>query len=135
MNCKNIFLKGSFFCILEKRKDNCIEAINENRLIIDDTPNIKINELCKKVKDVYETNGIKIIFIDYLGLIATDKQDDSISERITEVLDKLKTLASELKIPIVIVEQLRRSANGGLPNLESFRTNAIKDIAYVVIST
>lgn len=118
---------------LEKINDKSIEAINENRLIIDDTPNIKINELCKKAIDAYERNGIKIIFIDYLGLIATDKQDNPISEQMAEVLDKLKALASELKIPIVIVEQLRRSANGGLPNLESFRTSAVKDVADVVI--
>lgn len=133
MNCKNIFLKGSFFCILEKRKDNCIEAINENRLIIDDTPCLKIDELCKKAKYACETNGIRIIFIDYLGLIATNKQDDTVSKRMAEVIDKLKTLARELNIPIVVAEQLQINANGGLPNLELLRANAIKDVADVVI--
>ena len=64
---------------------------------------------------------VEIIFIDYIGLIASDNNLLKRYEMISEVSRSLKGLARELNIPVVALSQLRREAENQKPNLADIR--------------
>jgi len=68
-----------------------------------------INDICLEAKKLKEERNIEAIIIDYLQLIQFDKKRLlSREDEITEILRKLKMLAKELDVPIIITSQLSR---------------------------
>ncbi len=68
-----------------------------------------IDEICLKSKDLKIKKDIKLIIIDYLQLIAFDKKELlSRDNEIKEILRRLKILAKELDVPIIITTQLSK---------------------------
>lgn len=64
--------------------------------------------------------GIRIVFIDYLGLIAVEG-NGPVWEKVSDISKSLKTLARELKIPIIALSQLGRDAEGNSPSISNIR--------------
>lgn len=78
-------------------------------LYIDDTPSLRIENLCDKAKESVEKYGIKIIVIDYLQLLYNEvKYYENRYLELNYFTRRLKTLAKELNIPIIITSQLNR---------------------------
>lgn len=78
-------------------------------LYIDDTPSLKIENLCDKAKESVEKYDIKIIIIDYLQLLYNEvKYYENRYLELNYFTRRLKTLAKELNIPIIITSQLNR---------------------------
>lgn len=78
-------------------------------LYIDDTPALRIEYLCDKAKVAVEKFGIKIIVIDYLQLLYNEvKYCENRYLELNYFTRRLKTLARELNIPIIITSQLNR---------------------------
>jgi replicative DNA helicase len=97
------------------------EFIHSSPLFIVDMPyltllNIQIIARMLKIQE-----NIEIIFIDYIGLIASDNTQLERYKVISEVSRALKGLARELNIPIVVLSQLKREANPQKPNLADIR--------------
>ena len=87
--------------------------------IIDDTTNIKtIKAKARYLKKVFD---VKVIFIDYIGLIDSGINDAKVYEQQTYVSKELKKLAKELKIPVVALCQVARDAEGKEPTLANLR--------------
>jgi replicative DNA helicase len=77
---------------------------------------------------------VEIIFIDYIGLIASDNKMLPRWEHISEVSRSLKGLARELSIPVVALSQLRREAENQKPSLADIReSGSIEQDADMVI--
>jgi replicative DNA helicase len=57
-----------------------------------------------------ENSGIKIVFIDYLGLIHSDSKGLSRQEQKMEIMASIKNMASDFGIPIIALETLKRPA-------------------------
>ncbi len=87
---------------------------------IDDTSGIKINTLRNRSR-MLKRRGAKIIFVDYLTLINTERRDMARHEQIAEVSRSLKALARELMIPVVVLSQVRRETQGKMPTLADIR--------------
>ena len=83
--------------------------ISESTMVIDDTPGITISELRSKARKYKLDHDIKIIFIDYLQLMAGNGRTDNRQQEISDISRALKALARELNIPIVALSQLNRS--------------------------
>lgn len=78
-------------------------------LYIDDTPSLRIENLCDKAKEFVEKYGLKIIVIDYLQLLYNEvKYYENRYLELNYFTRRLKTLAKELNIPIIITSQLNR---------------------------
>lgn len=78
-------------------------------------------------------NKAKILFIDYLTLIENPGQSAR-WERVGEVSKALKALARQLNIPIVILSQLNREAEGKAPTLADIRQSGeIEEDADVIM--
>ena len=106
----------------------------ESPLYIVDTPNMKLLDLrtmARRMKAMYD---IKILFIDYIGLITSENEDAPVYEQQSAISKSLKNLARELKIPIVVLCQVSRSAEGNEPRLNELRgSGSIEQDADMVI--
>lgn len=77
-------------------------------LIIDDTPGTTISQFMAKCRRYKAEKDIKLIVIDYLQLISSDRQRDSRQQEVSEISRNLKLLAKELGVPIIACSQLSR---------------------------
>ncbi|WP_346938993.1 DnaB-like helicase C-terminal domain-containing protein [uncultured Clostridium sp.] len=62
------------------------------------------NDIISKIQVEKIKGNVNIVFIDYMGLIEGVKAQDE-RMKITEVTRRLKALANNLNIPIVILAQ------------------------------
>ena len=99
-----------------------------------DTPNMKLLELRAMARRMVKNHKVKIIFIDYIGLITTENPNAPVYDQVSEVSKSLKALARELEIPIVALCQVARAAEGEPPNLAQLRgSGSIEQDADVVM--
>lgn len=99
-----------------------------------DIPNMRLLDLRAMARRLVANNGVQIIFIDYIGLISTDNNKKDTWEQISEISKSLKALARELEIPIVVLCQVARDAEGQEPNLAQLRgSGSIEQDADVVM--
>lgn len=86
------------------------ERINKDKIYIDDTGGIDIYELRSKARRMVTKYGVGIIFIDYLQLMSGDpNKNQNREQEISKISRDIKSLAKELKIPIVALSQLSRA--------------------------
>lgn len=86
------------------------EKYSKANVFIDETAAIDISTLRDRAKRLYKQFGIKMIIVDYLQLMKSDKK--RIQNREQEVADisrTLKGIAKELHIPVISLAQLNRS--------------------------
>ena len=99
-----------------KRLQDATNTCQSAPVYINDTPNMKLSALCAAARHMKETNNVRIIFIDYLGLITLDNEDAmDLSVRESTVSKTLKNLAVELEIPVVAFCQIARTAGREIP--------------------
>ncbi len=80
--------------------------------------------------------GLGLIVVDYLQLMSTSKNYDSMVNQITEISRSLKLLARELDVPVIALSQLSRAVEqrGGEPRLSDLRdSGSIEQDADVVM--
>lgn len=110
------------------------ERIRKSKLIVEDTPNIKIFDLRAQARRMKLLYGVKVIFVDYLGLISSDNLHQPKYDQVSDLSKSLKGLARELEIPIVVLSQLGRQAEGGRPTLADIRgSGSVEQDADVVM--
>ena len=99
-----------------------------------DQPNMQLLDLRALARRMVVERGVKIIFIDYIGLIGVENANAKVFEAQSEVSKSLKALARELGIPIVALCQVARDAEGNEPNLAQLRgSGSIEQDADVVM--
>jgi len=99
--------------------------MNEAPFYIVDMPNMKLLDLRSQARKLRAQEKVEIIFVDYLGLIGHENNTLPRHEQISEISRSLKSLARELKIPIVVLCQLNRemerTGQGQPPTLANLR--------------
>lgn len=88
-----------------------IKQLSELPFLIDDTPNLTIQDIRRKVKKVIlEQTQIGLIVVDYLQLMQTlnAKRQNRVQE-LSEITRALKTIAREFKVPLIALSQLNRN--------------------------
>lgn len=103
-------------------------------IYIDDTGSIKLSELKSKARRMVHKDGVKVIFIDYIGLINAERPNDPRHEQVALVSREIKALAKELNIPIVVLSQVTRVVEGKQPGLADLReSGSIEQDADVIM--
>jgi len=76
-----------------------------------------IHEICAKIKAYVRVEKCNIVFLDHLALIRSTETRMPRTEQISFITKQIMALVKELKIPIVVVCQLNRVAEGEMPQL------------------
>ena len=109
----------------------------EKPVFIDDTPGLTplmIRAKCRRLKSQHD---IQAIFIDYMQLMSLGGRVESRQQEISTISRYLKSLARELDVPVVVLSQLNRGAEGReghRPRMSDLReSGSIEQDADVVI--
>ena len=108
-------------------------------LFIDDTPAISISEMRAKARRLQKDHGLGLLIVDYLqlmsgggasvstrtgdGLTVISAKFENRTQEVSAISRGLKSLAKELKVPVVAISQLNRAPEerGGHPRLSDLR--------------
>lgn len=110
--------------------------LSESPIYIDDTPAISVMELRAKARRLKASFNIQMLILDYLQLMRGGSEENR-QQEISEISRSLKSLARELRLPIIALSQLSRaveSRNDHRPQLSDLReSGAIEQDADVVV--
>ncbi|OKL50514.1 replicative DNA helicase [Boudabousia marimammalium] len=85
-----------------------IGRMHDAPLFIDDSPNLTLPEIRAKARRLKQQHDLKLVVIDYLQLMTTNKRVESRQQEVSEISRNLKLLAKELQVPVVAAAQLNR---------------------------
>lgn len=85
-----------------------LNELRNKQLFIDDSRNLNLNQFKYKVKKMVsqKANNIKLVILDYIQAIKYMDNNKKISE--AKISNMIKSLANEIKIPIVVLSQINR---------------------------
>lgn len=90
------------------RLSNAAGELSEAPIFIDDTPAISILEMRAKSRRLMLEHPLSLIIVDYLQLMRGESSAERREQEISEISRSLKSLAKELKIPVMALSQLNR---------------------------
>ncbi len=112
------------------------DTIGSSPIFIDDTSNT-INSIKTNARKLKLEKNIQLIIIDYLQFIATEGRSEGRQLEVAEISRSLKSLAKELKVPVIALSQLSRDVekrNSHKPILSDLRdSGSIEQDADVVM--
>jgi len=93
------------------RISECMPAISNAPLYMDDTPGITITEMRAKCRRLKTERNLGLVVIDYLQLMTSpaNARPESRQQEISEISRSLKGLAKELHVPMLVAAQLSRA--------------------------
>jgi replicative DNA helicase len=113
-----------------------MDTLSKAPIYIDDKPGNTINQMRSTARRLKAEHGLGMIMVDYLQLMNTTKNYDSMVNQVTEISRSLKSLARELDVPVIALSQLSRAveSRGGKPRLSDLRdSGSIEQDADVVM--
>jgi len=113
-----------------------METLSKAPIYIDDKPGNSILQMRSTARRLKAEHGLEMIFVDYMQLMTTTKNYDSMVNQVTEISRSLKSLARELDVPVIALSQLSRAveSRGGKPRLSDLRdSGSIEQDADVVM--
>lgn len=113
-----------------------LDKLAKAKIYIDDTPGNSIVRMKALSRRLKSEKGLDLIVVDYLQLMTTSKNYDSMVNQVTEISRSLKSLAKELNVPVLALSQLSRAveSRGGKPRLSDLRdSGSIEQDADVVM--
>lgn len=92
-------------------------------LHIDDTPGQTVLRIAANTRRLQMRKGIKLVIVDYLQLLTPDDRRVSREQQIAGMSARLKNLARECKLPVLVLAQLNREVEhrSGRPRLADLR--------------
>lgn len=113
-----------------------LARFSEAPIFIDDQAGNSIMKMRSAARKLKAEHGLGLIIVDYLQLMTTAKQHDSMVNQVTEISRSLKGLAKDLDVPVIALSQLSRAleSRGGKPKLSDLRdSGSIEQDADVVM--
>ncbi len=102
---------------------NGLDKLSATNFFIDDSSSLNVLQMRSMARRLQSEHGLDLLIIDYLQLIRPRTNSDNVVQQITEISRGLKSLARELKIPVVALSQLSRNVDqrGDEPRLSDLR--------------
>ena len=91
------------------RLTSAVSLLAEAPIFIDDSPALTPNEVRARSRRLAREHGLGLIVIDYLQLMQVSGTKENRVTEISEISRSLKSLAKELKVPVIALSQLNRS--------------------------
>jgi replicative DNA helicase len=87
-----------------------------------------------RVRSVVAKHGVRLVVIDYLGLIRGQDSHQKTYERVTQISGELARLSKQLNVALLVLCQLGRAAEGEEPSINMLRdSGAIEQDADIVM--
>jgi replicative DNA helicase len=81
--------------------------VSEMEVLVDEQPQLSVNEIRSRARTVKRRQGLGLIVIDYLGLME-DGVGNTRNEKVGANSRGLKALAKQMDVPVVLLAQLNR---------------------------
>ena len=88
---------------------DCLNLLSGYPIYIDDTPAITPSQLRSRCRRLMLERGLDLVVVDYLGLMSTDRRTENRQLEVSEISRQLKSIALELKVPVLTCAQLSRA--------------------------
>ena len=86
-----------------------VQGMYEAPIFIDDTTDTSALTMRAKCRRLMAEHGLGLIIVDYLQLMRSHRKTENRTQEIGEIARGLKSLARELRVPVVALSQLSRS--------------------------
>ena len=94
-----------------KRYTEAMSELSETNIYIEDDASVTAPEIKAKCRRLASNpNGLGLVIIDYLQLVTTGGRVESRQVEVSEISLAFKTMAMELKVPVIALAQLSRNA-------------------------
>ncbi|HEV7391637.1 MAG TPA: replicative DNA helicase [Burkholderiales bacterium] len=93
---------------------DAVGKLNEAQMYIDDTAGLNVLEVRSRARRLHrQCGGLAMVVIDYLQLMSGTGRggQENRATEIAEISRSLKSLAKELKVPVIALSQLNRSVD------------------------
>ena len=108
--------------------------VGEMSLWIVDRPGMVMGDIVTQARRMRRREEIDMLVIDYLGLVRHERQDMPRHEQVADISRRIKSLARELRIPVLALSQITRQSEGHRPTLAALRdSGAIEQDADAVM--
>lgn len=91
----------------QARLANAASALSEHDFRLNRAPDASVADIAQAA---HLTKNLRLVVVDYLGLLQSDERGLSIYERVTKNSAALKALARSLNVPILCLAQLNRAS-------------------------
>ena len=91
---------------------DAVGKLNDSNIHIDDTAGLNAMEVRSRARRLHrQCGGLSLIVVDYLQLMSgnASRREENRATEVAEISRALKSLAKELKLPVVALSQLNRS--------------------------
>jgi len=91
---------------------DAVGKLNDSQIHIDDTAGLNALEVRSRARRLHRScGGLSLIVVDYLQLMSgtSSGREENRATEVAEISRSLKSLAKELKIPVIALSQLNRS--------------------------
>ena len=113
------------------------KIVGESNIVVDDSSGLDIDDLRARARRWARDGLLKLIIVDYLQLLmCRSARGNGRQNEVTAIADGLKGMAKELKIPVLILSQLKRldETRQGKPQLPDLRdSGSLEQIADIVL--
>jgi replicative DNA helicase len=92
-----------------KRVSSAISLMSKAPMYIDDTGGLAPTELRARARRLKRDHNLGLMVVDYLQLMQVPGTRENRATEISEICRSLKSLARELKVPVIALSQLNRS--------------------------
>lgn len=94
-----------------KKYNEAISQLGDTNIYIEDNAGITAPEIRAKCRRLANSErGLGLVVIDYLQLVTTGGRTESRQVEVSDISRSFKTLAMELKVPVIALAQLSRNA-------------------------
>lgn len=94
----------------------------------------RLSDIRAKARELVRARGAQVVFVDYLQNIPQDNRSQTFLDHMNICSQAMKDLALELEVPMVVLAQLRRDAEGRRPMLSHLKeTGKIEQDADAVV--
>jgi replicative DNA helicase len=111
--------------------------LEQSGIVIEDRPRLKPQAIRSECKRLQSLHGIEAVYIDYLQIMGASNPDARKQDQVTEASEFCKSLAKELKMPVVGFAQLSRQVEQNptkVPQLKDLKeSGAIEENADQVL--
>ena len=102
------------------------EKLSIAPIFLDDTPGLSIYEFRSKCRRLVEKHKVRCIVVDYLQLM-TASGSFSREQEVSSISRQIKSVAMELKIPVIALAQLNRGIEGRQNNDKKPRLSDLRE--------